>query len=227
MPLVVLTFLTSNRFLPSAPPSAAPPFALLATFLGTTEPEGASVMSTSAILIFLPVCRRISGCGWDVGEAGSCICICSGGVASFVDQRQAGVHYFKAGIRRQFKGEILLCSGSILALKSRGGKASGEATGRSERVAWVKLQAGALGMNVCTVSGRAEGARRLTLAPTRTHSTDSLDFHHPPPQSITSTIRHRTMNRILSIIESTKQTQSRRRYRTTTQPSSSTWPPPP
>jgi len=90
-----------------------------------------------------------------VGEAGSCICICSGGVASFVDQRQAGVHYFKAGIRRQFKGEILLCSGSILALKSRGGKASGEATGRSERVAWVKLSGRSFG-NEC-LYGEREG----------------------------------------------------------------------
>lgn len=46
-----LTFLTSKRFLPSAPPS--PAFALLATFLdAVAEPEvtGASVISTSAML---------------------------------------------------------------------------------------------------------------------------------------------------------------------------------
>jgi len=45
-------FLTSKRFLPSAPPSAAlPALALPSDFLnGAVEPEGASVISTSAMM---------------------------------------------------------------------------------------------------------------------------------------------------------------------------------
>lgn len=55
---VRLTFLTSKRFLPSAPPSAAPPLDLLVSFFaGAVEPEGASVMSTSAIVFSGCLCR--------------------------------------------------------------------------------------------------------------------------------------------------------------------------
>lgn len=54
---VRLTFFTSKRFLPSAPPSAAPALDLLASFFdGAVEPEGASVMSTSAMVIDFVLC---------------------------------------------------------------------------------------------------------------------------------------------------------------------------
>lgn len=50
------TFLTSKRFLPSAPPSAALAFLPTAFFAGPLEVEGASVMSTSAMVVVL---RRV------------------------------------------------------------------------------------------------------------------------------------------------------------------------
>lgn len=61
----LLAFFTSKRFFPSAPPSL-PAFPLPATFFATAaEPEGASVMSTSAMLILyddVAVVVWVTGC---------------------------------------------------------------------------------------------------------------------------------------------------------------------
>lgn len=61
---VCLTFLTSKRFLPSA--SAAPPaFALpVAFFTGAVDPEGTSVISTSAMLFVESCGRRLKSRSW-------------------------------------------------------------------------------------------------------------------------------------------------------------------
>jgi len=61
-------FLTSKRFLPSALPSDPPALALPTVFFaGTDDPEGASVISTSAMVICCCECREKSGEGADGG----------------------------------------------------------------------------------------------------------------------------------------------------------------
>ena len=69
---VFLTFLTSKRFLPSAPLSAAPAFLLIAFFAGAVDPEGASVISTSAIVFFAWKVERYGGVDWSFSGGGGC-----------------------------------------------------------------------------------------------------------------------------------------------------------